>query len=131
MMCGNSGNLMKVSQLTESNVLSVWLGRIADFDDVDAYIWEHFERDFGIEFEEKTVPEADAKVEATPVRDLLAGFSFSRQWIENAVALCEKSGWTSANCAIVLFNVRYQPGLSKAGTACPVHFVANVDWAAE
>lgn len=109
----------------------VRLGSITDFGDLDAYIWEHFERDFGIEFEEATAPEADAHENVTAVRELLERFSFSQQWIEHAVTLCQKAGWVTANCAIVLFNVRYQESLSKATLTCPVQFVGNVEWNAE
>lgn len=125
------GNFMKIAELTESNVLAVWMGSIANFDELDAYIWEHFQRDFGIEFGETTAPEAEAQEQLMPVRDLLERFSFSHQWIENAVDLCQRAGWTTANCAIVLFNVRYKPNISRAAAACPIQFVANVEWAAE
>ena len=122
---------MKTAELTESNVLAVWMGSIADFGELDAYIWEHFQRDFGIELGERTAPEVDAQEQLTPVRELLERFSFSHQWIEDAVGLCQQAGWTNANCAIVLFNVRYKPNLSRSAAGCPIHFVGNVEWAAE
>lgn len=122
---------MKLSKLTEPNVISIWLGSITDFGDLDTYIWDNFENDFGVEFEERTAPEIDAQKLETPVKDLMDGFSFSNQWIELAVELCHKAGWKAANCAVVLFNVRYQPNLARAGDSCPIRFVGNVEWVAE
>lgn len=122
---------MKTSNLLEPNVLSFWLGEITDFGDLDSYIWEQFEKDFGIEFSERTAPEADAHEKPIDVRALLDGFSFSSQWLEEAVRVCTSGGLVSANCAIILFNVRYEPTLVRDQASCPVRFAGNVEWLPE
>jgi len=73
--------IMRVSDIAVSNVLSLWLGSFEDFGDLDEYIWASFERDFGMEFEERNAPEIDAHDQPKSVRELLDGFSFCDQWM--------------------------------------------------
>ena len=122
---------MIVSELTESNVLSLWLGGVTNFSELDEYIWANFELDFGIKFEERTAPEIDAQDAAIPIKDLLDGFSFSDQWIDTAICTCERAGWHRANCAVILFNVRYPPKLvERTQPSSLVKFVGNIEWKA-
>ena len=85
--------------------------------------------DFGIEFEERIAPEIDAQEQLTPVGELIDGFSFSDQWMENALAICKQKGLSEANCVVILFNVRYPAGLAeKCSPSCPIKFVGNIEW---
>lgn len=120
-----------ISKITESNVLALWLGNIGDFGDLDGYIWDSFESDFGLKFGESTGPEADAHESVVPVEELLDGFSFSDSWKDDAVKTCNQAGWSGAHCAVVLYNVRYPAELAKARSASlPLTFVANINWSA-
>lgn len=120
---------MKISKITESNVLSLWLGTIGDFGELDEYIWNNFEHDFGLKFGGRTAPEIDAQEEAKSVRELIDGFSFCEQWMNNALSVCEQSGWSEANCAVVFFNVRYPKELAaKFFSSNFLTFIGNIEW---
>ena len=119
---------MRQQDITEGNVIAVWLGDFEDDISLDDYIQSRFESDFGFSLNERAMPEVsepDGSVHS--VRDLLDGFSWSEDWLEDAVRLCEAAGWQSAKAAVVFLHLRYRPEL-HVGAPGPLHFVASVPW---
>jgi hypothetical protein len=119
---------MRQEDLTEGHVIAVWLGDFSDLLDLDDYLGPEFERDYGFTINERSMPEiSDPDGAEQNVRDLLNGFSGSRDWLDDAVHLCEQAGWSSAKAAVVFFHLRYRPELRTKADA-PLQFVTNVPW---
>ncbi|MDR2188476.1 MAG: immunity 22 family protein [Azonexus sp.] len=108
--------------------ISIWLGNIADEEELDSYLDEHFASDFGFEIYAPDGPECSAQEEAD-VRSLLEGFSQWRQFIDAAVNQANAVGLARASCAIVFYNFEYDPSLIKNAHA-PVHFIGAIPYSA-
>ena len=116
--------------MTEGKVVAVWLGDLATPEALDEYFREPFERDHGFTINDRAAPEiSEPDGQGHTVRELLTGFSFHEDWLEDAVRLCEQAGWRTARAAAVFDHLRYRPELCQHPTA-PMRFVANVPWRA-
>ena len=115
-------------EISEGHVIAIWLGDFTSYDDLDDYIQHSFSNDFGFILNERKLPEiSEPDGQEIPVRDLLTGFSFWKDWIEDAVRLCQETGWTSAKGAAVFYHLRYRPELCLNPNA-RLKFAANVPW---
>ena len=68
--------MMRQQDLTEGHVVAIWVGDFDDYESMDEYIGEPFERDYGFHLNERSMPETtepDGSVH--DIRELLAGFS--------------------------------------------------------
>ncbi len=104
--------------------VSIWLGDMADEDELDAYLGEDFASDFGFDIHEPNGPEYDIQ-DSTDVRSLLEGFSQWRQFVGAAVAAAADAGITEATTAVVFYSLKYDPDLANNPVA-PLRFIGTV-----
>ena len=95
---------------------------------MDDYLSDGFGSDFGFKIYAPDGPECSAQ-EETDVRSLLEGFSQWRRFIDAAVEKAEAAGVDKANCAIVFYNLAYDPSLIQNDDA-PVRFIGTVMYSA-
>ena len=88
----------------------MWLGNFRSEDEIDGYLSEEFENDFGFKIYSLDGPESDVSEEGPkPVQELLEGFSRWESFIEAATAEANVKGWNEATTAIVFYNFKYDP----------------------
>lgn len=125
--------MIKQEDMTVGKSIAIWLGDLTDGDALDDYLnlGRQFEADFGFAINDRAAPEI-----STPdgrehdVSDLLDGFSFCEDWLEDAVRLCREAMATTAKVAVVFYHFRYRPELCTNASA-PLRFVCNVPWEAK
>jgi len=120
---------MNSSQLKESHILSLWLGNVRSFNELDEYVMNGFENDFGFEFDQPNSPEIDAHDSLLNVQDLLSNFSFSKEWLNEALISCKNAEWSHAHCAVIFFHICYPETLNKLSRdGGKLTFIGNIHW---
>src|SRR5215510_8415925 len=137
--------------LRAAEVRAIWVGDLRHEDALVTYLNEAFQEDFGVllddedddgapeftySFESKPKPPdlnnpARVRTSCAPfdrhvdVRKLMAGFSNSGGWVEDAVRQCHAKGISVATVAVSFGNLRYRPELCRNANA-PLRFIGNV-----
>lgn len=120
--------MIRQQDMTEARVVSVWVGDFDDYMAFDAYMLDSFERDHGFLLNDRAMPEAsepDGRV--VEIRELLTGFSWSEDWLDEAVRLCCERGCPAAKMAAVFLHLRYRPEICQ-NPGAPLRFITNVTW---
>src|SRR4051794_6356502 len=92
----------------KGGVVSLWLGNgLKSEAELDDYLADRFESDFGFALYPPDGPEYDVSETPKPVRDLLDGFSRCTVFMEPAVEAAGLPGWAEATAAVVFYNFKY------------------------
>lgn len=132
--------------LREKQVIALWAGHISSEDAFVDYLGQPFENDFGFLLNQEALPEfayafdqqrnppdlnrKTARACTVPfdtnvdVRKLMAGFSHSQDWVDEAVHTCHTQGVKTATILIAFPNLRYRPELCRNAQA-PIRFIGN------
>jgi Immunity protein 22 len=103
--------------------VSIWLGNIADEDDLDDYLADDFPDDFGFEIDPEDGPEYDVAEPAAPVLELLEGFSCYEEFWQEATNAAKSLGWEKASCALVFYAFAYEPDTTNDDS--PLSFIGT------
>ena len=114
--------------MTEARVVAIWLGDHRDELDLDEYMTDQFEDDFGFTINERQMPEIDTQPELVPVGELLKGFSMWESWYDSAVSRCAENGIEQASSAVVFHFLRFAPERCQVVANPSLQFVGNFDW---
>jgi hypothetical protein len=101
-------------------VMSLWLGWITDEEKLQTYLSNGFVSDFGFEIGGTNNLELDASPETQPIDALLTGFTGYENFLDAAGTAAQRSGWTEANCAVVIYDFRLQEGFVRAHPEVPL-----------
>ena len=126
----SSQNMTRIHQddMTEARVVAIWIGDHRAELDLDEYMTDHFEDDFGFTVNERRMPEIDTQPEAVPVTELLKGFSMWQSWYDSAVARCAELGLTQASSAVVFHFLRFAQERCQVAENPGLRFIGNFDW---
>lgn len=114
--------------MTEARVVAVWIGDQRDELELDEYMMDRFESDFGFTINDRMMPEIDTRPEPSPVAELLKHFSDSKRWIGAAVSKCSEMGIEAATSAVVFPFLRFSTDLCPISAAPGLRFIGNFDW---
>lgn len=114
--------------MTEARVVAIWIGDHQDELDLDEYMMEQFEDDFGFTVNERRMPEIDTHSEPIPIAELLKGFSMWESWYEAALSRCAEIGIEKSSSAVVFHFLRFSPELCKVQDNAGLRFIGNFDW---
>jgi len=90
--------------------ISLWLGNLNTEDEMDDYLGDGFENDFGFQIYTPDGPEGDVNEEGLiPIHELLIGFSRGESFVELGTEAAKTKGWDEATSALVFYNFRYDP----------------------
>ncbi len=115
-------------EMTEARVVAIWIGDQRDEIDLDAYLTDQFEIDFGFTINERMMPEIDTRPEAVSPAHLLKGFSMWESWHASAVSKCAAIGITEAASAVVFHFLKFDPSRCKVADTDALCFIGNFDW---
>jgi hypothetical protein len=115
-------------EMTEARVVAIWVGNHRDELDLDEYMMEQFEDDFGFSVNERRMPEIDTQPEPVPVAELLKGFSMWDSWYRSAIARCAEIGIERCASAVVFHFLRYAPERCQVAENPGLRFIGNFDW---
>lgn len=115
--------------MTESRVVAIWIGDHRDELDLDEYMMNQFEDEFGFTVNERRMPEIDSQPEPVPVADLLKGFSMWENWYESAIEKCSEIGIEHGASAVVFHFLRFSSERCQIADEPGLQFVGNFDWA--
>ena len=113
--------------MTEASVVAIWIGDQRNELDLDDYMMNRFEEDFGFTLNERRMPEIDTQPEPVPLAELLKGFSMWESWFESAISRCAESGIEHAASAVVFHFLRYSPERCKIVKNPGLQFIGNFD----
>ena len=113
------------SDLREKGLIALWLGNYDSEDGLYEYLDSGFASDFGFAIDEAAGPECDVKEAATPIRQLLEGFSAWRTFVDEATTGAKNAGWENATTAVIFHALRYRPELIKSKGTVPLTFIGN------
>jgi hypothetical protein len=105
--------------------VSVWIGRLASDEELDAYLnmTPEFEREFGFKLNEADMPETSVELESVSVSVLVNGFSWSKSYTEAVVEAASKLGYETANTMVIFHNFKYEPGKVKVKPSTKLVFL--------
>jgi hypothetical protein len=105
--------------------VSVWIGRLASDEELDAYLnmTPEFEKEFGFKLNEADMPETAVEPEAVPVSKLVDGFSWSKSYQAGVVEAAAKLGYEKANTMVVFHNFKYEPAEVKVKPSTKLVFL--------
>jgi predicted DNA-binding WGR domain protein len=117
----------------EMGYVSIWLGRFGtkrkftnyttESDMRDEVPDECFKNDFGFDVFDDGIYEEYFSPRPVAVGKLLARFSSCDSFIAGAAEKAKAAGWSSANCASLIYDVRYEADPGKARRDCPMTFI--------
>jgi predicted DNA-binding WGR domain protein/ankyrin repeat protein len=117
----------------EMGYVSIWLGRFGTKRKFTTYTMdpemsdkvpdECFKNDFGFDVFDGGNYEEYFSPRPLAVGKLLARFSSSDSFIPAAVEKAKAAGWSSANCASLIYDLRYEADPGKARPDCPMTFI--------
>lgn len=119
---------MHQDEMTEARVVSIWIGDHRNELDLDEYMMERFESDFGFTVNERQMPEIDTWSAPVPIAVLLKGFSMWENWYDSALAKCTELEIGSASSAVVFHFLRFTPELCKISEMTGLRFIGSFDW---
>lgn len=114
--------------MTESRVVAIWIGDHRDEIELDEYIMEKFEGEFGFAMNERRMPEIDTRPEPVPIADLLERFSMWESWRDSALLRCAELNIESASSAVVFHFLRFSPDRCQIADKPGMRFIGNADW---
>ena len=114
--------------MTGSRVVAIWIGDHRDELDLDQYMMERFEVEYGFTMNERRMPETDTRPEPVPVAELLKGFSMWESWYDSALFGCAKLEIDCGASAVVFHFLRFSPERCKVAEMTGLRFVGNFDW---
>ena len=105
--------------------MSVWIGRLASDEELDAYLnmTPEFEKEFGFKLNEADMPETAVEPDAVPVSKLVDGFSWSKSYTEAVVEAASKLGYETANTMVVFHNFKYDSAEVKVKPSTKLVFL--------
>jgi len=95
---------MKIKYPAEKTV-SIWVGAFPSREAFDRCVAESVKPALSLDTDIASISEVGFEPEAIAVRELLDGFSGSATFLERAVSTAESSGLTTANAALVCYNL--------------------------
>ena len=114
--------------MTEESVVAIWIGDHRDELDLDEYMTDRFESEFGFTVNERRMPEIDTRPEPVPVSELLKGFSMWENWYEAAISRCAESGIEHGASAVVFHFLRFSPERCSITESPSLRFIGNFSW---
>lgn len=126
--------------LREAEIVAVWAGDAENESDLNEYLGQPFESDYGFLLDQDDLPEfvvtfSEPRLHAhynrpflqADVRELLSGFSWSDEWRDEAERCCRRIGCDTAKTVVVFPNLRYRENLAR-NTQSRLRFIGNFDW---
>jgi hypothetical protein len=107
--------------------VAIWIGHFTDELDADEYLYADFQEDFRCTVEENNVPELAVTEVPKPLRDLLTGFSSSKEFLDAAVHKAESLGIQSASTAVVYYTTQYDD-TQRSSPSAKLVFLGNFSW---
>ena len=112
------------SDFRKGGFVSLWLGnKLTGEEELDGYLAERFQSDFGFVIYPPDGPEYDVSETPKCIDDLLDGFSRSTTFKEAAVEAANLMGWAEATTAVVFYNFKYDSDNDNATESSPLRFV--------
>ena len=117
--------LASIEDIKAAGCASIWVGNFTDEDKLMDYISPSgaFEEHFGFRMGENDSPEITTEPQLTPIRELLTGFSWSKDFIEEACSQADAQGITHANCAVVWHYINYSALKRTPKPEAMLHFL--------
>lgn len=109
--------------IATTGVVSIWIGDFTSESEMDDYIFGRFSQDFGFILNERSLPECGVEKEKKEIRELLTGFSWYRDFIDEAVDMIKAKGIHEASCAAVLHAADYTKLKKVNLPTSPLQFV--------
>ncbi len=103
----NEAKMPHQNSIATTGKVSIWVGNFGSEDELDAYIFERFSKDFGFILNERNLPEISVEEEKKSIEELLTGFSWYKDFIEEAISLSKSKGIREASAAAVFHAVDY------------------------
>ncbi len=110
----------------KGSCVAIWLGHFTDELELDEYLYSEFGREFGCQPEENNVPEYSVHQAPLPIRELLSGFSFAKDFLEAAVLQASQRGISTATSAVIYYQSEHDEGI--APTSAKMVFLGNITW---
>jgi hypothetical protein len=120
--------LVHQDDMTEPKVVAIWIGDHRDELELDEYIMEKFESEFGFAMNERRMPEIDTRPEPVPIADLFERFSMWESWRDSALLRCAELNIESASSAVVFHFLRFSPDRCQIADKPGMRFIGNADW---
>jgi hypothetical protein len=117
--------------LIRSHCVSVWVGDFPSFEAMDEYLTlpgGGFETDFALSLDERDMPEVTVEPVATPISELVAGFSGSSSFTGAVVSAAQHAGISSANTMMVFYFLDYDPARVTGRPTAPLRFLGVFDF---
>jgi hypothetical protein len=110
-----------------SGYVSFWLGNFTSEEELDDYLSEEFENDFGFEIYPPTGPEYDVSTDGSkPISELIEGFSRWQLFIDAAITTASARNWDMATTAVVFYGFKYAPKFINPNGSGKLTFIGNV-----
>jgi hypothetical protein len=88
-----------------SQTASVWIGDFTDEDEFDHHVTSEVELNLRLTTELWKICEVSVEPKAKPIEELLAGFSHSEFFLDEAIAAAKQRGIASASAVLVVFHL--------------------------
>ena len=123
-------SLLRQDAFDKVGRVAVWFGFFTDELDLDAYLSDDFDHDFGFRHTGRETMGSEYAVTAqfVPMRELVAEFSGSRSYTEAVVAAAAAARAASASTMLVIFNVEFDPERVAINPLAPLTFLGNFDF---
>ena len=93
--------------------VSIWIGTFSDEMDLSDYLDTDFKDDFLFDYDEADGPEVWVNEHSVPIREVVEGFSFSREFLQSALSAASEAGIQRASSCAVFYDRCYAPQVSS------------------
>ena len=110
-----------------SGYISFWLGNFISEKELDDYLSEEFENDFGFEIYPPAGPEYDVSMDVSrPISELIEGFSRWKFFIDVAITTAMAKNCKFATTAVVFYAFKYDPKFINPNGSGKLTFIGDV-----
>ena len=120
--------MKKYEHFEDGGFVSVWIGQFRSADALDDYLnlSKEFENHFGFMLSDSNTPETVAEDKASPISDLIQGFSWSTRYKDSVVESAHRQGIFETSAMVVFFNFRYIQSEQQDCRTTPLQFLCAV-----
>lgn len=107
-------------------VASFWVGNFGSEAELETYLKQGFEKDFGFKMSPREMPETAVNEWPEQVDALVEPFSRSEWYADNLLKLATEKGVEEVTTIVAFLNLDYRPEAVKINPAAPLKFLGTV-----